>query len=76
MLISSISLLASNCRIFKAKLIPVGKAKVVDFVSIVGKTDEGYLIIKNDKGEIEDGQVIVTYALVMEYILLKKDVDK
>lgn len=71
----SISLYASNCR-KQLKLIPLGDVRLVDYVHIVGETDEGYLIIKNENRGIKEGHAIVTKAFLWKFYLMQEELEK
>lgn len=74
LLMISISLYVSNCR-KQINLVPLGNVRLVDYVHIVGETEEGHLIIKNEKGEIEEGHAIVTKAFVWKFYLMQEELE-
>jgi hypothetical protein len=52
----------------KTEYIEMPKAEVTGFITIVGKTEDGSLIIKSNKKEnIGDGNAVVNQAFIMDY---------
>ncbi len=52
----------------KIEFVETGKPDVTGFIKIIGKTEEGNLIIKNEKNyKINDGDVIVNESFILMF---------